>query len=181
MVSIFYRYLSTGISCSGLSFEYLIAPSTVQAIVKDCCDKIWERLQPVYMWSDKMNEEDWINIGDKFYDRTNFPNVIGAVDGKHVRVVKPDNSGSKYFNYKKYFSQVLMAWVDADYNFVFIDFRSLGGMSDSTVFKESKMGQMLETNKLNIAEGRPLPGDENGRMMPFYVVADEAFSLSKHV
>ena len=74
-----------------------------------------------------------------------------------------------------------MAWVDDDYNFVFIDFGSLGGMSDSTVFKESKMGQMLETNKLNIAEGRPLPGDENGRMMPFYVVADEAFSLSKHV
>jgi hypothetical protein len=27
----------------------------------------------------------------------------------------------------------------------------------------------------------PLPGDENGRMMPFYVVADEAFGLSKHV
>ena len=52
-------------------------------------------------------------------------------------------------------------------------------MSDSTVFKESKMGQMLE-NKLNIPEGRPLPGDENGRMMPFYVVADEAFGLSKH-
>jgi len=54
-------------------------------------------------------------------------------------------------------------------------------MSDSTVFKESKMGQMLENNKLNIPEGRPLPGDENGRMMPFYVVADEAFGLSKHV
>jgi hypothetical protein len=133
------------------------------------------------MGSDKMNEEDWINIADKFYDRTNFPNVIGAVDGKHVRVVKPDNSGSKYFNYKKYFSQVLMAWVDADYKFVFIDVGSLGGMSDSTVFKESKMGQMLENNKLNIPEGRPLPGDENGRMVPFYVVADEAFGLSKHV
>jgi hypothetical protein len=51
------------------------------------------------MGSDKMNEEDWINISDKFYDHTNFPIVIGAVDGKHVRVVKPDNSGSKYFNY----------------------------------------------------------------------------------
>ena len=66
------------------------------------------------MGSDKMNE-DWINTADKFYDRTNFPNVIGAVDGKHVRAVKPDNSRSKYFNYKKYFSHVLMAWVDADY------------------------------------------------------------------
>jgi hypothetical protein len=40
---------------------------------------------------------------------------------------------------------------------------------------------MLENNKLNIPEGRPLPGDENGGMMPFYVVADEAFGLSKHV
>jgi hypothetical protein len=50
------------------------------------------------MGSDKINEEDWLNIYDKFYDRTKFPNVIGAVDGKHVIVVKPDNSGSKYFN-----------------------------------------------------------------------------------
>jgi hypothetical protein len=58
MVSIVYRYLSTGISFSGLSFKYLIAPSIVQVIVKDCCDKIWERLQPVYMGSDKLNEED---------------------------------------------------------------------------------------------------------------------------
>jgi hypothetical protein len=41
------------------------------------------------------------------------------------------------------------------------------------------MGQMLE-NKLNIP-GRPLPGDENGKMMPLYVVADEAFGLSNHV
>jgi hypothetical protein len=130
---------------------------------------------------DKMNEEDWINIADKFYDCTNFPNMIGAVDSKHVRVVKPDNSGSKYFSYKKYFSQVLMAWVDTDCKFVFIDVGSLGGMSDSTVFKESKMRQMLENNKLNIPEGWPLPGDENGRMMQFYVVADKVFGLSKHV
>jgi hypothetical protein len=107
--------------------------------------------------------------------------VSGAVDSKHVRVVKPDNSGSKYFNYKKYLSQVLMAWVDDDYKFVFIDVGSHGGMSDSTVFKESKMGQMLENNKLNIPEGQLLPGDENGRMMLFYVVADEVFGSSKHV
>jgi hypothetical protein len=40
---------------------------------------------------------------------------------------------------------------------------------------------MSENNKLNIPEGQPIPGDENGRMMPFYVVADEAFGLSKHI
>ena len=74
-----------------------------------------------------------------------------------------------------------MEWVDVDNKFVFIDVGSLGGMSDSTVFKESKMGKMLESNKLNIPEDQPLPGDENGRMMPFYILADEAFGLSKRV
>ena len=74
-----------------------------------------------------------------------------------------------------------MAWVDADYKFIFIEVGSLGSMADSTIFKESKMGQMLAQNKLNIPAGRPLPGDENGKIMPFYVVADEAFGLSKHI
>lgn len=130
---------------------------------------------------DQRNEEEWINIADTFYERTNFPNVIGALDGKHIRIVRPDNSGSEYFNLKKYNSQVLMAWVDADYKFIFIEVGSLGSMADSTIFKESKMGQMLAQNKLNIPAGRPLPGDENGKIMPFYVVADEASGLSKHI
>jgi hypothetical protein len=179
MFPFIYRYLSTGISFTALSFEYLIAPSTLRKIVKDCCAQIWEGLQPIYM-PPKM-EEDWIKIAHQFYEHTNFPNVIGAIDGKHVRVKKPDNSGSRYWNYKKYFSVVLMAWVDAEYNFVFIDVGSLGAMSDSIIFKESKMGQMLENNTFNIPEGRRLPGDENGRVMPFFVVADEAFSLSKKI
>jgi hypothetical protein len=75
-----------------------------------------------------------------------------------------------------------MAWVDAQYNFVFIDVGSLGAMSDSIIFKESKKwDKCWKINTLNIPEGRRLPGDENGRVMPFFVVADEAFDLSKNI
>lgn len=87
--------------------------------------------------------EDWITIADQFYQRTNFPNVLGAVDGKHVRIIKPNNSGSSFFNYKKYFSIVLMAWVDADYKFVCVDVGSYGSSSDSSIFKQSNMGRRL--------------------------------------
>ncbi|XP_073483269.1 uncharacterized protein [Aquarana catesbeiana] len=108
------RYLATGNSFASLQFEYKLGKSTVSLIVHETCAAIWQVLKELVM--KKPTKEDWAKIAEVFWQMCNFPNCVGAVDGKHIRIISPIRSGSKYFNYKKYFSIVLMAVADANYS-----------------------------------------------------------------
>ncbi|XP_029341081.1 uncharacterized protein LOC115033030 [Acyrthosiphon pisum] len=78
--------------------------------------------------------ERWVEIANTFYDKTNFPNCLGAIDGKHIRCKGPNNSDSLYFKYKKYFSIVLMAIADANLCFIAIDVGAYGKEGNSNPF-----------------------------------------------
>jgi hypothetical protein len=127
------------------------------------------------------HKNDWIRTADKFYDRTNFSNCIGAVDGKHIRTRKPNESGSQFFNYNNLFPTVRIAVADANCCFISVAVGAYGSSSDSDVFKNSKFGKLLESNELNIPKPWVLPSDAEGLSMPFVLVGDEAFALSKQV
>ncbi|KAF2897014.1 hypothetical protein ILUMI_09163, partial [Ignelater luminosus] len=51
----------------------------------------------------------------------NMPNCIGAIDGKHISIQSPFKSGTRFYNYKHFYSIHLMAICDADYKFIFVD------------------------------------------------------------
>jgi len=163
---------------ASLHFEYLLGETTVWEIVKDWCNSIWNSLKATRM-PEKM-ENDWVNIANDFYRRTQFPNCTVAVDGKHIRIKMPTCSVSLFYNYKHLFSIALLALVDTNYCFI-ADVGAVGKSSNSDVFKKSNIGRKLESNQLGIPGSRPLPKDENGKCMPFVVVGDEAFALSEHV
>ena len=63
---------------------------------------------------------EWKAIVKEFLDKSNFPKLVGAADGKHVSIRAPANSGSGYNNYKNCLSIVLMAVVDANYKFLLV-------------------------------------------------------------
>ena len=56
------------------------------------------------------------------------------MDDKHVAIKCPRNGGSIYYNYKGYHAIVLMAVVDADYMFIWVEAGSNGSVSDAQIF-----------------------------------------------
>ena len=43
---------------------------------------------------------------------------LGEIDGKNTNIWKPEHSGTDYYNYKGFFSIVLLGVVDANYKFI---------------------------------------------------------------
>ncbi|KAG8239271.1 hypothetical protein J437_LFUL019151 [Ladona fulva] len=178
-LSVTLRYLATGCSLRSLHFEYLIGRRTLSTIVEETCNAIWCALKDEFI--KEPNEEEWIAISEKFSSKANFPQCLGAIDGKHVRIVKPAFSGSNFFNYKKYFSIVLMAIADADYCFTYVDVGAYGKDNDSNVLKNTNIGKQIYSGNLKVPEAKPLSHSLIDQPVPYVFVADEAFALSKNV
>ncbi|XP_056427084.1 uncharacterized protein LOC130367983 [Hyla sarda] len=65
-------------------------------------------LPPGALWDclPQPSPQDRIHIADSFWEPAQFPNCVGAVDGKHIQ--KPSNIGSEYYNHEKLFSIILI-------------------------------------------------------------------------
>lgn len=91
----------------------------------------------------------------------------------------PKRSGSMFLNYKHYFSIVLMAVIDTNYNYIFIDVGAYGKECDSNVFKETAFWKSLVNKTLNLP--KPAQLEESNIDLPYIFVGDEAFALHENI
>ncbi|KAK4883228.1 hypothetical protein RN001_006547 [Aquatica leii] len=169
-------FLATGNSYKTIAFSYHLGHSTVQNIVIEVCTAINEILMLEFIPTP--SREKWLQIANDMWRMWNFPNCLGALDGKHV-INTPSNSGSLYFNYKKTFSIVLLALLDANYKFIAVDIGSYGKNSDGGILANSAFGKGLNNKTLNIPESYPLPG--TNILTPYVILRDEAFLLKTYM
>lgn len=125
------------------------------------------------------SEQEWKNIAEDFKNHWNFDTCCGAIDGKHINTEKPPNSGSYYFNYKGKFSIVLLAIVNANYEFIMVHTGTNGKVSDGGVLQDTIFYDRLLKGSLNL----PPPITPNGTQytLPYTFVGDEAFPLHENL
>ncbi|KAL6416940.1 hypothetical protein ACFW04_014772 [Cataglyphis niger] len=149
------RYLATGDQMLSVALAYRVGESTAHMI-------------------------EWTRISNNFLELWNLPNCVGAIDGKHIMIQAPPNSGLMYFNYKKTFILVLMVACDAQYKFTLFDVGAYGNESDSGILSRSNFGQALYGGTLNIPRSTArLPRSD--KEVSYYFVGDEAFQMSTNL
>ncbi|XP_066600805.1 uncharacterized protein [Prorops nasuta] len=171
------RFLATGDSYTSLSYLFKISKQSISCIVIDVCQALIEVLHGYVKMPS--NAEEWILHANNFEQLWNFPHCLGAIDGKHIMIQAHANSGSEYYNYKSFFSIVLFAFVDANYNFIFTDVGCQGRISDGGIFKNSLLWKKIERQELNFPKPIPLPNHD--KCIPYVILGDEAFSLHENI
>lgn len=126
---------------------------------------------------------EWNKIAMGFEAKANFPHCLGAVDGKHIRVRNPSNSGSMYYNYKNFFSIILLAVVDSDYRFIYASVGSYGKDCDSSIFKETVFWKKITDGTLDIPKPSPLNTCSELHLpaLPYVLIGDEGFGLHENL
>ena len=135
------------------------------------------------------SKEKWVSVAKDFEEGSQFPNCVGAIDGKHVPLINPFNSGWTYFNYKSFFSIVLGALADAEYKFLYVNVGCKGRVSDGGVFKNSELYHLLVNGEINLPDSRQLLDlsslndsflVESNRESEVPYIVDDAFPLTTY-
>jgi len=69
---------------------------------------------------------------------------VGAVDGTHIRIVKPTQDQDSYINRKQYFSIHMQGVVDHKLKFLDVFIGYPGSVHDARVFRESHLYEHLQ-------------------------------------
>lgn len=114
-----------------------------------------------------------------YWNLWQFPNCLGAIDGRHIKFRPPRSDGSYYFNYKGDHSIILLGLSDAKYRFLYVNVGCNGRVSDGGVFRDSNLFKSFDNNVLNFPISKCLPNSDVN--VPHVIIGDDAFPLSVHL
>ncbi|XP_064475534.1 putative nuclease HARBI1 [Ornithodoros turicata] len=112
----------------------------------------------------------------RFEAVTGFPQGFGALDGCHIEVCPPKDQGSDYYNYKGWYSVILLAIADHTYKFSYVNVGSPGRNHDSAVLQRSRLPAVINSTLFNTFTVS-LQGVDVGPV----ILCDQAFPLQQHL
>ena len=141
------RYLTTGDNYPSLQYNFIVSIHTIVSFLPDVCQCIIDEFAEEEVQC-PVTPDEWREVALQFQRRWNLPRALGVLDGKHVAIKCPIKPGSFYYNYKGFYSIVLMSLVDANYTFLWCDVGGAGHMSDVQIFNGSELKEVMDNRTI---------------------------------
>ncbi|XP_036150190.1 protein ALP1-like [Monomorium pharaonis] len=112
-----------------------ISLSSVFRIIRRIINWLVTLVPEVVTWSEGNNITE---VSGKFQEIAGIRSCIGAIDGSHIYINKPEENGRQYFNRKQYcYSILLQAVTDNNMKFINIYCGDPGSFHDVRMLKRS--------------------------------------------
>ena len=151
--------------------------STINIIVKNVCQAIVE-----LHWEDAVtkhfpkSDEEFCQALIDMKSEWQFKFASSTIDGSHIPIKYPSGGPEaikEYHNFKKFYSVVLMALVDAKYRFIWAAVGAPDNIHDSIYFQSTNLFQELNDGYALLAKYQVI----NNTMIPPMILGDGAFLL----
>ncbi len=121
---------------------------------------------------DSLSEEEWLMKAQEFEEKWDHPLGLGALDGMHCQVQRFGHSGSLFYNFKSYFSVVLLALVDANNRLLHVDIGGACGSNNAGILQASTFQDAMQSGALN------LPKQRHGIGVDYLFIGGDAFGYT---
>ncbi|XP_036346820.1 uncharacterized protein LOC118756139 [Rhagoletis pomonella] len=106
------------------------------------CEEVWQALSTQYIKKLPPTQEIVAECVNGFH-RRGFPQCLGAIDGCHIEIKPNTTDATDYYNYKGWYSVVLLALVDYRYRFLYINIGAPGRCNHSHIYNPSLLKKVL--------------------------------------
>ena len=168
------RHLATGDSYTTLQYAFRVASPTIEKFVPEVCDAITRAYRDQVMRCPTL-PEDWMLVESVFRRWWNFPHALGALDGRHIPIRCPQVGGSLFHNSKGFHSIVLLALVDGDSKFLWVDMGAARSTSDAQIFKHTNLRDKIEDGSIGFPDSESL--GIGGPKVNFFLLGGDTFLL----
>eukprot|EP00112_Aurelia_sp_Birch-Aquarium-sp1_P002200 Seg1236.9 transcript_id=Seg1236.9/GoldUCD/mRNA.D3Y31 product="Protein ALP1-like" protein_id=Seg1236.9/GoldUCD/D3Y31 len=165
-------FLSDGGRMQKTANAFGLASCTVSRIVKRVTRAITSKMKDFLKMPE--TEEEVKESAANFFKEWGFPQCIGAVDGTHIPIKRPNENPIDYMNRKGFFSLNVQACVDYRYCFFDVNIKWPGSVHDARVFGNSQINDLLRNGTIPRCPKVIVEGEQ---AVPICILGDPAYPL----
>ena len=174
-LAVLLSWLAHGHSESHLANSFHLGQSTVNGILRHGVTTLRRVLVPLAI---RFPQGEALRRDmAEFEQVAGLPLCCGSMDGTFMKIRKPVVWGDAYWCYKSFPAIIVLATVNADGLYTYIDAGRAGSLGDAFTFNQSQLQRNLE-NGTWLGEDTRVEG---GHRIRQYLVADSAFALSPYL